>query len=76
MSNSKTCLRCGGTRLEPGVLNSTGRIHFQPENAKVFSLKSSDVKLQANICLDCGTLDLVADFQKAEALVGGRAKPV
>lgn len=75
MTKEKTCLRCGGDRLEPGVVQSTGRIHFLASNTKIMSFHTSDIRIDANICLDCGTLDLVGDLKKAQSLTG-RAKPV
>src|SRR6266487_2731246 len=74
MAKEKTCLRCGGTNLEPGIIQSTGRIHFRATNTKIMTFQTSDVKIDANICMDCGTLDLVGDFKKAHSLTG-RAKP-
>ena len=74
MAKEKTCLRCGGANLEPGIIQSTGRIHFRATNTKIMTFQTSDVKIDANICMDCGTLDLVGDFKKAHSLTG-RAKP-
>ena len=66
--SQKLCLRCGGTNLEPGTLQSAGRIAFRPENALAFPRQSGVVLIRANICLDCGTLDLVGDAFKAQSL--------
>ena len=70
MPESKKCLRCGGGRLEPCAIQSTGRVYLRPANTSFWSLTTADVALEANICLDCGTVDLVADPKKAAALVG------
>jgi len=70
----KKCLRCGGERLEPGALQSTGKIYFRPANSSFWSFRTADVPVEANICLDCGTVELIGDVKKAEALVG-RATP-
>jgi hypothetical protein len=75
MTTEKACLRCGGKNLEPGVVQSTGRIHFRATNTKLMTFHTSDIAINANICLDCGTLDLVGDVKKAQSLTG-RAKPV
>lgn len=64
----KTCLRCGGTNLEPGAVESTGRICFRPENARFLTLSTGNVPVKANICLDCGTIDFVGDVSKARKL--------
>lgn len=68
----KTCIRCRGTRLEPGAVRSTGRIYFRPANTAFWSLRTADVPVEANLCLDCGTVELVADIGKAAALVRRR----
>jgi hypothetical protein len=70
----KKCLRCGGERLEPGAIQSTGRIYFRPSNSSFWTFQTADVEVQANLCLGCGTIELVGDVKKAESLVG-RAKP-
>jgi hypothetical protein len=74
MATNKTCLRCGGDNLEPGTLLSPTRAYFQPENAKFLTLQSSDVSIRANICLDCGFIEMVGDVHKAQRLTG-KAKP-
>jgi ferredoxin-like protein FixX len=70
----KKCLRCRSARLEPCAFQSTGRIYVRPANTSFWSFKTGDVPVDANVCLDCGTVDLVADVKKAAALVG-RAPP-
>ena len=74
MATDKKCLRCGSTDLQPGRIQSTGKIWFTPDNAKFFTFKTSDVTVRANICLDCGTVELVGDVHKAQSLTGD-AKP-
>lgn len=66
----KKCLRCGGTNLEPGIVQSTGRVYFRPENTKLLTFQTSDVPVRVNICIDCGTLDFVGDVHKAQSLTG------
>lgn len=66
----KKCLRCGCARLEPGAIQSTGRIYFRPANSSFWTFKTADVPINANICLECGTVELVGDVKKAESLVG------
>ena len=75
MATDKKCLRCGGTQLQPGRIQSTGKVWFKPDNAKFFTFNTSDVEVRANICLDCGTVELVGDTHKAQSLTG-TAKPV
>ncbi len=62
------CRRCGGQRLEPGSMQSTGKLYFRPANTKFLTLKTADVPIRANICLDCGAVELLGDVSKARAL--------
>ena len=68
------CLHCGSGRLEPGSIQSTGAIYFRPDNAKFMTLKTADIRVTANICLDCGAVVLLGDPAKVEALTQ-RAQP-
>ncbi len=74
MAIEKKCLRCGSSNLEPGVLQSTGRIHFRAENTKIMTFQTSDIQVRSNICLECGFIEMIGDFHKAQSLTG-RAKP-
>ncbi len=69
MSQAKKCMRCGGDELEPGAIQSTGKIYFRPENTKFLTLKTADIRIDGNICLDCGHIELVGDLVKAKDLV-------
>lgn len=69
MNEEKTCLRCGGSNLEPGSLRSTGRVSFRPKRAKFLSSKFADIHVEADICIDCGHIDFVGDAKKTESLL-------
>ena len=62
------CVHCGSDRLEPGKLQSTGAIYFRPDNSKFMTLKTANIRLKANICLECGAVVLVGDPSKVESL--------
>jgi hypothetical protein len=68
------CSQCGGTDLEPGSIQSTGKVYFRPANAKFLTLSTGGAVVNANVCLSCGHIDLVADVKKLSALTQ-RAKP-
>ncbi len=68
------CQRCDGERLEPGSLGSFG-LTFRPANTKFLTLSTNDVGVQANMCLDCGLIQLVGDLRKAQTLSGSPQKP-
>ncbi len=69
MNEEKKCLRCGGTNLESGSIQSTGRVCFRPQKAKFLSTKVADVWIKANICIDCGHMEFVGDAKKTKLLV-------
>ncbi len=71
---SPRCRRCGSRELEPGHVQSTGKVYFRPQNAKFLTLRTADILLHANICLACGLVELVGDVTKARALTE-RAQP-
>ena len=72
----RKCSSCGGEGLEPGRIQSTGRVYFRPKNARFLSLKNADIEIEGNICIDCGLIMLFGDKGKVKALVSGREEPV
>jgi hypothetical protein len=72
MDNVLKCLRCGGTNVHTGTLHSTGRVHFRPSDAEFFKLKTANVDVLANMCLDCGSVGLVGDIEKTRKVTDGQ----
>ena len=72
----RKCPSCNSENLEPGKIQSTGRLYFRPKNAKFLSLKSGDIEIEGNICTQCGYIMLVGDKAKANALVSGKEAPL
>ncbi len=70
MSEEKKCLRCGGTNLEDGEFQSTGKIYTRPKNAKLATLLTTGVIVDTIMCFDCGHVELVTDTEKVKSLVG------
>lgn len=68
MSEEKRCLRCGSTNLEPGELQSTGKIYSRPRDAKLVTVLTTGVMVHTIICLDCGHVELVVDADKARSI--------
>lgn len=63
------CIRCSSERIETGSIQTTGQVRFHPNHTKFVSLRTSDIKIQAFMCLDCGHIQLRGDVEKANALV-------
>lgn len=68
MANENTCSRCGGSKLESGRVQSTGRIHFHFENPRFLTMYPGYVPVVASMCLDCGTIDLAGEVEKARKI--------
>ncbi len=68
MSEEKTCLRCGGTNLEEGEFQSTGKIYSRPKHAKLVTLLTTGVPVENIMCYDCGHVELVVDPAKAKSI--------
>ena len=74
MITERKCPSCGSMKLEPGNVQSTGKIYFRPENTKFFTMGTNDIMLSANICMDCGYVMLIGDIRKATRILS-KAKP-
>lgn len=72
----RKCPSCGCENLEPGNLQSTGKIYFRPKNTKFLSLKSPNIEIEGNICTECGCIMLVGNQNQAKSLVTGKEEPV
>ena len=70
--DKRACPCCGSEQLEPGKIQSTGSISFKAENTKFLTLQTSAIPLNANLCMACGFVMLIADLGKASKLVERR----
>lgn len=68
MSEERHCMRCGGTNLEAGEFQSTGKIYSRPKHARLVTLLTTGVPVDNIICLDCGHVELVVDPERAKSL--------
>ena len=68
MNEEKKCLRCGGTSLKAGNVQSTGKIYSCPENAKISSFFTTGVPVSSIMCFDCGHVELIADTEKMKLI--------
>jgi ferredoxin-like protein FixX len=49
-------------------MHSTGKLSFRPDDAKFLKLKTANVDVDACLCLDCGSVRLMADTEKVKEL--------
>ena len=68
MNSPEKCPSCNSTKIESGSLNSTGKVYFRPEHAKFLKLKTANIDVAANVCMDCGYIILTVDPEKVKAL--------
>jgi len=68
MSEERKCLRCGGTNLEDGEFQSTGKIYSRPKNAKLVTVLTTGVPIDTIMCYDCGHVELIVDTDKAKSI--------
>jgi len=68
MNEEKKCLRCGGTNLQPGELQSTGKVYSRPKDAKLVTVLTTGAPISSIVCLDCGHVELVVDTEKAKSI--------
>ncbi len=69
MTEKKKCIRCGSTQLASGWAQSTGKMYFRPDKVNFFAPKTADLSVTGMMCLDCGTIELVGDINKARSLI-------
>jgi hypothetical protein len=70
------CLRCGSRNLKPANFESTGKIYSCPKDAKLVSVLTTGLLVNAIICLDCGHVDLVVNADKARAISKSSCTPI
>ena len=65
------CPQCGQGQLEPGVLQSSYRVRFRPDDMKFFSL-TVGAEVLAAACTHCGYVQVSVDPKELAALLRKR----
>ena len=68
MTAKKTCLQCGSSSIEPGRVQSTGRLYFRLTNPRIITVHTADIPVRARMCLGCCAIDLGGEVDKARKL--------
>ena len=63
------CPVCHCRELVAGVFRTTGLNYFRPEKSKFWSVKDSNIKTSAMMCMKCGAVTLFGDVEKLRSLV-------
>ncbi len=71
---TRKCPLCGSENLEAGGIQSTGKVYLRLSKTKIMTLKTSDVELEAGLCMDCGYVLLFGDLEKARGLIKTKAE--
>ncbi len=58
MAEPKKCIKCGSTEIVPGGMNTLGGMSFVPENEKHSPGRIGRINLSADMCLDCGFVEI------------------
>lgn len=65
----EVCPVCHAKKVVPGLFRTTGLNYFKPHKAKFWSVKDSNIKTQAMMCLKCGAITHYGDVEKLNSLV-------
>ena len=68
------CPVCRHEQMLPGDLQSTGRLYFRPKKTKFWTLKDSNVEVEAKMCVRCGCVTAFGDLEKLNELTTGMRK--
>jgi hypothetical protein len=68
VSEEKKCLRCGGTNVRSGALQSTGKIYARPNGAKLETVFTTGALVDCNICFDCGHVEMVVEPDRVKLI--------
>lgn len=64
------CNCCGADKLIAGQVQSTGAIYFRPTDVPFLTLTSPNIRVNANMCLGCGAIQLVGEVEQARRVLG------
>ena len=69
MDEEKKCLRCGGSNLKPSAVQSTGKVYVRPKDAKLVTVLTTGVLVDAIVCVDCGHVELIVNKDKIKSVL-------
>ncbi|MCM8530320.1 MAG: helix-turn-helix domain-containing protein [Lentisphaeraceae bacterium] len=69
INNNPRCQLCGSSNLVHGKCQSTGLLYFVPEQAKFWTLKTSNVSVKSIMCSKCGNINFIGDKSHLENIV-------
>lgn len=73
--SKRTCLQCGGSDLESGVLKAENPVYLHLDNTPFFTFVSR-VPIKTMMCMNCGAIQLVGEVSEAKRILKRIAKPV
>lgn len=55
--------------MAPGALFSAVRTSFRPQESKFLTLQTGDVMTKAQMCRQCGVVEIIGDVNKLRRLI-------
>ena len=68
--NESKCMACGSRQLEQGSIMSAA---FAPDRASSWQKALAGAEVKAQLCMDCGHLELHADLDRVRSMLGEKA---
>ena len=65
----KICPVCHSNEVVQGIFRTTGLNYFKPVKSKFWSMKDSNIKTHAVMCLKCGVITHFGDVKKMNSLL-------
>jgi ribosomal protein S27AE len=65
----EVCPVCHNTELVHGVFRTTGLNYFRPEKAKFWTVKDTNIKTSAMMCIKCGAITHFGDIEKLRSIL-------
>lgn len=76
MSMDKKCLRCGSENTTPANFEPTGKTGSLSDTARLVTVMTTGVLVNATLCLDCGHIEMSVNPDKARALSKASCIPI
>ena len=76
MDMEKKCLRCGSGNLTAANFETSSKIDSRSESARLVSVLTTGVIVNAMLCLDCGYIDMAVNPGKVRALAKVSCRPI
>jgi ribosomal protein S27AE len=63
------CSVCNSPNIVTGDFRTTGKNYFRPKKTKFWTIKDSNIKTHAMMCVQCGAITHFGDVEKLRTLI-------